>query len=158
MRPHSATVCRSGHGDLGAEIDVLNGVEQRDPILARTLERLAPGDEAHAAGALVDHRRGYGVGEVVGAGSAAAVDEPDAAHVAARHLVTAKVDRMVAGQLAVNALVELAVTHTARVQSQVAPVVLRQFLLDDVRLDGDAKVVGLAGEVGGDAVILALLE
>jgi hypothetical protein len=35
----------------------------------------------------------------------------------------------------------------------VAAVVLGQLLLDDVGLDGDAEVVGLAGEVGGGVVV-----
>ena len=38
------------------QIDVLDRVEQRRAFLHRTLERLAAGDQAHAAGALVDHR------------------------------------------------------------------------------------------------------
>ena len=39
-----------------------------------------------------------------------------------------------------------------------AAVVDRQLLLDDVRLDGDAQVVGLAGQVGRHVVVLVLLE
>src|SRR3712207_8718192 len=39
----------------------------------------------------------------------------------------------------------------------VAAVVLRQLLLDDVRLDRHAHVVGLAGEVGGERVVRAVL-
>src|SRR5205823_14394576 len=31
-------------------------------------------------------------------------------------------------------------------------------LLDDVRLDGHAEMVGLAGEVGGDVIVLVLLK
>jgi predicted acylesterase/phospholipase RssA len=37
-------------------IDVLDGVQQLDPLLHRPLEGLAPRDQAGAAGALVDHR------------------------------------------------------------------------------------------------------
>jgi hypothetical protein len=47
----------SGDGHAGVEIHILNGVEDGDAVLHRPLERLAPGNQAHAAGTLVDHRR-----------------------------------------------------------------------------------------------------
>ena len=37
-----------------------------------------------------------------------------------------------------------------------AAVVLGQLLLDDVGLDGHAEMIGLAGEVGGDVVVLVV--
>ncbi len=43
------------------------------------------------------------------AGSATAVDQTDASHVAVRHLVAAQIDRMVAGKLAVHALIQFAI-------------------------------------------------
>jgi hypothetical protein len=39
-------------------------VEQFGAFLARTLERLATGDQAHTASALVDHGRAHGLTEV----------------------------------------------------------------------------------------------
>ena len=45
---------RSRDRDFLRQIDVLDRVQQRDAFLHRTLERLAAGDQAHAAGALVD--------------------------------------------------------------------------------------------------------
>ena len=65
---------------------------------------------------------------------------------------------MIGGQFGVDALVELAVAGVACVERLVAAVVLRELLLDDVGLDRDAEVVGLAGEIGGEMVILVLLE
>ena len=47
--------------------------------------------------------------EVVLAGAAAGVDEAGAAHVPVRHLVAREVDGVVAGELGVDPLVELAV-------------------------------------------------
>src|SRR5689334_12254137 len=42
------------HGDFLAEVDILNGVQQIDALLQRSLERLASRDQAHPAGAFVD--------------------------------------------------------------------------------------------------------
>src|SRR5262245_59459090 len=152
------TVTVLGDRDVLAEVDVLDRVEQLGAFLHGALERLAPRDEAHAAGALVDHRRHVGLGEVVLAGGAAAVDQSRATHEAVRDLVATEVDRMIAAQVGVDALVELAVAGAAGIERLEAAVVLRQLLLDDVRLDGHAQVVGLAREVGGDVVVLVLLE
>ena len=60
---------------------------------------------------------------------------------------------MVGGQLVVDELAGLAVA----LERVVAAVVLGQLLLDDVGLDRDADVVGLAGEVGGHVVVDAVL-
>ena len=65
---------------------------------------------------------------------------------------------MVAGELGVHPLVEFAIARAALVQGLEPAVVLRQLLLDDVGLDGDAQVVGLAGQVGGHMVVLVFLE
>ena len=86
-------------------------------------------------------------------GFAAAVDQAGAAHVTVRHLVAAEIDRMIAGQFGVNALVQFAVARAAGVQRFEAAVVLRQLLLDDVGLDGHAQMIRLAGEIGGDVII-----
>ena len=57
---------------------------------------------------------------------------------------------MIAGrEFAIDALVGL-----AELQGVVAAVVLGELLLDDVGLDGDAEVIGLAGQVGRDVVVL----
>src|SRR6267143_1488378 len=137
-------LCRS---DFRAQIDILDRIQQLDAFLHGALEGFAPGDKARAAGALVDDRRGHGFFEIVRAGSAAAVDQTRAAHIAVRHLVAAQVNGMIAAQVGVNALVEFAVAGIPHIERLVAAVVLRQFLLDDVGFDGHAKMVGLAGEV-----------
>src|SRR5258708_3409644 len=98
-----------GDGDFGAKVDVLDGVEQLDAFLHRALEGFAAGDEAGAAGAFVDHGRGYSFFEVVGAGGAATVDEASPAHVAIGHLVACQIDGMIAGEIGVNALIKFAV-------------------------------------------------
>ena len=59
---------------------------------------------------------------------------------------------MVGGELVVDQFVGLAESG----QGVVAAVGLGQLLLDDVGLDGDADVVGLAGEVGGRMVVDAV--
>ena len=146
-------VSDSGDGHRRIQEDVLDRVEQRDAVLQRPLERLAAGDEAGAAGALVDHGGGDGLLQVVLAGRAARVDQGDAAVVAVEDLVAGQVDRMVGGQLLVDFLGGL-----AELQRVVAAVVLRLLLLDDVRAEGDAEVVGLSGEVGRLVVVDLLLE
>src|SRR5262249_23326254 len=122
------------------------------------LESFAAGDEAGAAGPLVNYGGGHGFFEIIFAGSAAAVDEPRAAPETVGHLIAAEIDGVVAGQLGVDALVEPSVTGIAHIQSLVAPVILRQLLLDDVGLNGDTEMIGLTGEVGGEVIVLVLLE
>ena len=53
------------------------------------------------------------------------------------------------GELVVDQLVRFAVVGDC----VVATVVFRQLLFDDVRPDGDAEMIGLAGEVGRDFVV-----
>src|SRR5258705_2248313 len=60
--------------------------------------------------------------------------------------------------MGVNAFVELAVVGIADVEGLVAAVIFGELLLDDVGLNSDAEVIGLASEVGGDVVVLILLE
>ena len=55
---------------------------------------------------------------------------------------------MVTRQFAIDALVELAVAGITDVESLIAAIIFRQLLLDDVRLNGDAEMVSLAGQVG----------
>ena len=147
-----------GDGDVVAEVDVLDGLEDFGAFVDGTLEGFSSGDEAGAAGSFVDDGGEDGVLEVVVAGGAAGVDEAGSAHVAVGDLVAAEVDRMVGGEFAVDALIEFAVAGSAGVEGFEAAVVFGEFLLDDVGLDGDAEVVGLAGEVGGEVVVLVLLE
>src|SRR3954449_5906882 len=143
--------------DLGRQVDVLDRPQQLGALVDRALERLAARDQAHAAGALVDDRGPDGLGAVaLPGGRAAAVDEARAAHVAVDDLVAGEVDRMVGRELRVDALVDLAVARLLRPDRLVAAVVLRELLLDDVRLDRDAEVVGLAGQVGGGVVVGAV--
>lgn len=122
------------------------------------MEGFSAGDEAGAAGSFVDDGGHDGVLEIVVAGGAAGVDEAGSAHVAVGDLVAAKVDGVIGGQLAVDALVKFAVAGSAGVEGFEATVVFGELLFDDVGLDGDAEVVGLAGEVGGEVVVLILLE
>jgi hypothetical protein len=136
----------------------LDCIEELDPVLHRALERLPTRNQTHAACSLVDDRRERGVRKVLGAARPARIDQARTTEVTIRHLVTAQVDRVFAGQLGVDTLVELAVTRTAGVQGLVAAVVLRKFLLDDVGLDRATEVVRLTGEVRGKMIILVLLK
>src|SRR5713226_9401980 len=124
---------------------------------AKASPQLGDGDVG-AAGALVDDGGGYSFFEVVGAGGAAAVDQAGAAHVAVGDLVAREVDRMIAGKVRVDALVEFAVAGVAHVERQIAAVIFGEFLFDDVGFDGHAEMIGLAGEVGGEVIVLVLLE
>ena len=147
-----------GDGDFGAEVDVLDGVEELDAFLHGALEGFAAGDEASAAGALVDDSSSDGFLEIVCAGSAAAVNQASATHVAIGDLIARQIDGMIAAEVGVNTLVKLAVAGIAYVESLVAAVIFRKFLLDDVGLDGHAEMVSLAGEVGGEVIVLVLLK
>src|SRR5580704_15834073 len=147
-----------GDGDFGAEVDVLDRVEELDAFGHGALEGFAAGDEAGAAGALVDDRGGYGFFEVVGSGGAAAVDEAGAAAEAVDDLVAAEVDRVIAVEVGIDALIEFSVARVTDVERFVAAVIFSELLLDDVGLDGDAEMIGLPGEVGREVVVLVLLE
>src|SRR5262249_40072321 len=145
-------------GDVWAEVDVLNGVEQLHAFFHGALEGFTTGDEPGAAGALVDHGRGHGFLEIVRAGGAAGVDQARAAGKAVDDLVAAEVDGVIAVEVRVDALIELAVAGVTHVECLIASVIFSQLLLDDVGLNGDAKVIGLAGQVGRDVVILVFFE
>src|SRR5207302_8759157 len=119
---------------------------------------LGGGDEVIAACADVGDSSGDGFLEIVGAGSAAAVNQANAPHVAIGDLIARQFDGMIAAELGVNTLVKLAVAGIAYVESLVSAVIFRKLLLDDVRLDGHAEMVGLACEVGRDVIVLVLLE
>src|SRR5207244_7284755 len=151
----AAATARSSDRDLLVEVDVLDGVEQAHALRHRPLEGLAPGDEAHATRALVDDGGAHRFLEIALArGGAAGVDQARASHVAVRHLVARPVDRVVGGEPVVHRLVDLAVRALLGGEGEVAAVVLRHLLLDDVRLDRDSAVVGLSGEVGRHVEVL----
>src|SRR5438105_4362185 len=113
----------SGNRHVVTEIYVLNSIEERRAFLHRTLERLAPTDQAGAARALVDDGGLDGLGEVVVAARAAGANQPGAPHVAVRHLIARQVNRVVARQPGVDALVQLAVGRAAGVERLEAAVV-----------------------------------
>src|SRR5207245_2182338 len=143
-----------GDGYLVHQVNVLDRIQQRHAVFERSLEGLAPGDQAHPAGPLVDDGGLNRLLEiVVPHRGAARVDQAAAAQVAVDDLVAGEVDRMVGGQLVVDLGGGL-----AEFQDLKAPVGLRQFLLDDVGLDADSQVVRLAGQVGGKVVVDAILH
>ena len=63
---------------------------------------------------------------------------------------------MLAAQLAVDALVELAIRRIAAVERAVAAGLGRQLLLDDIRAQRDAQVIGLPGQVGAGFMVHAV--
>lgn len=140
---------RSGDRHLRTQVDVLNGVEKGDALHERLLERFAARDEAHTAGALVDHGRHDSLTHIACTlGVASRVDEPDASHVAVGYLVACEIDRVIRREMIIHPLVHLPVRRLALlIQEPEAAVLFGQLLLDDIRLNGDAQVVGLAGNV-----------
>ncbi len=134
-------------GDFFVEVNVLNGVQEFSAFIDVALESLTTRDESLATGALVDDGGLNGFCEVVVARRTTRVDEADTTHVAIRHLVAGEVDGVIGAQVGVHALVDLTVGRFGLLDSEVATVVLRKLLLDDVGTDGDAEVVGLAGKV-----------
>src|SRR5262245_12182061 len=150
---------KSGNRNFLTEGDVLDCVQQGDSLFKRSLKSLAAGNEPHSSCALVDDGSSDRVLKVGSAfGFTATINEPGTTHVTIGDLVPAEVDGMIAGQFGIDAFVELAVTGTARVQGFEAAIIFRKFLFDDVRLNRDAEVIGLTGEVGGNMIILILLE
>ena len=85
----------------------MNCIEELDPVLHWTLERFATGNQARAAGSLVDNRRERGVGEVLRAARPARIDQARTTEITIRHLVAAQVNRVLAGQLGVDTLASL---------------------------------------------------
>jgi hypothetical protein len=146
--PYLGTASRDR--DPLVQIDILDQVKQLDPVGHGALEGFSSADEAHSAGAFVDDGGADGVGEIVLAAGAAAVDQRTAAHVAIGDLIAAKLDGMIAGrEIGVDFFAGL-----AELQRVVTAVILCELLLDDVGLDGDAEMIGLAGEIGGEVEIL----
>ncbi len=56
----------SGDGDLGIQVDVLDGMDEGGALVGRPLEGLAPHDQTGTARPLVDHGGSDGLGQVVG--------------------------------------------------------------------------------------------
>ncbi len=77
------------------------------------------------ASALIDDSGIYRLFEIVRARCAAGIDKAGAAHETVGHLIAREIDRMIAGQVGVNALVEFAVTGITHVQRFVAAVYSR---------------------------------
>ncbi len=71
-RDSSVGLCDS---DLFAEVNVLNCIEELNPVLHWALERLTTGNQARAAGTLVDNRRERSVGKVLRAARPARIDQ-----------------------------------------------------------------------------------
>src|SRR5689334_3031338 len=114
--------------DLLTQVDVLNDVQELYALRHRPLEGLAPTDEPCTAGALVDACRDRRLGEVVLARWPTGVDEPSPPHEAVGDLVPGEVDRVVAGELGVDAFVQLAVRRLAGIQCLVTAIHLGQLL------------------------------
>src|SRR5205807_7311502 len=143
----------SGDGDALVQEHVLNGAEQLDAVGHGPLEGLAPHDEPGPTRPLVDDGGADGLTQItVPLRLASGVDEGNPAHVAVGHLPAGQIDGVVGGELRVHEGV-----GPAEVQGGEAPVVLGLLLLDDVGLDGDAQMVGLPGQVGGQGVVDAVL-
>ena len=60
---------------------------------------------------------------------------------------------MIRSEFRIDPIIEFPVSRVSSVQSGVSTVLLRLLLFDDVGLDGDTKVVGLATQVSGDVMI-----
>src|SRR2546427_2624577 len=56
------------------------------------------------------------------------------------------------------AFANVVLVKTASLERRMTAVIFRELLLDDVGFDGHAEMIGLAGEVGGDVIVLVLLE
>src|SRR5690242_18173988 len=65
---------------------------------------------------------------------------------------------MITTELAVYPLVGLSIAGTFHVEREITPVILRELLLYQVRTDGHAEVVGLAGQVGAEVVVFVRFE
>lgn len=128
----------------------MDGVDDADAFFDGALEGFATENEAHTASAFVDDSGLGGFGEVIAARGAAGVDEASAAHVAVGDLVAAEVDRMWGSKIGVNFFMSFAEFEGIEARG----VDFWEFLFDDIGLDGAAEVIGLAGEVGGDVVIV----
>src|SRR5688500_834462 len=86
-------------GDIGTEIDVLNGVQQLHGCGRAPVAGLAASDQAHATRALVDNRGLCCLRKVVLTRGATAIDQARAGYIAVGQLIPRQVDWMVARKL-----------------------------------------------------------
>src|SRR5678815_2374579 len=75
-------------GNFVGKVNVLDGVQQLDAFIHRTLERFAAGDEPHSAATLVDNCGSHRFGQIARAlRLATGIDQTATAHEAVGHLV-----------------------------------------------------------------------
>jgi len=141
-----------GHGHGFIFEDVLNRVQQLDSFLHGFLECLPPGNEPHPACSLIDDGGSNCVGQIVLAGCAARVDEPNPPHVAVDDLVASPVNRVIGRELFVNQRMGL-----AEFEDLISAIRRRLLLFDNIRLDRCPKMVRLAGQIRRGMIIYALL-
>ena len=113
-------------------------MQEPGSFIHRPLKCFAAGDKPGASSPLIDDGCGDCLCKVVGSGGSATVNETCSAHIAVGHLITAKINRVITGELTVDPFVKLAVAGCTCVEGLEASIVLRKLLLDDVGLDRDA--------------------
>ncbi len=143
----------------GLRVHVLNRVQQLHTFRKGPLKKLSEaGNEPGASGPFVNAAVTTASSKSFAPEAPAAVDQSCAPHVTIRDLVAAKIDRMIAREFRIDALVKFPVARVAHVQRLVAAVVLGQLLLDDVRFNRHAQMIGLTRQVRGEVIVLILLE
>src|ERR1700722_3771456 len=104
-RSHFNFLRSSGYRNFGTQVDVLNDVQQLNPFCKRPLKGFAARDQPGPTCPLVDHRRSYGLLEIIRARGTSAVDQAGSSHKTIRNLVAAQIDRVIARKIRVDAFV-----------------------------------------------------
>ena len=145
-------------GNFFGEVNVLNGVQEFCTFFDVALESFTTRDETLATCALIDDRSFNRFSEVVITGRTTGVDETNATHVAISDLVAGEIDWVIGAQVGVHALVDFTVGRFGLLDSEVATVIFRKLLLDDIGTDRDAEVISLASKVSRHVVVFVFLE
>ena len=125
FRIRRSSLCHRG-------VNILYGVDQLHAVAHRFFKRFTTENQPHPARTLIDDRRTYGIRQVsFTARRATGVNQSGASHIAVRQLITDQIDRILRGQLAIDAIVSVTKVHRL-----IAAVIFRHFLLHDISANG----------------------
>lgn len=146
------------HRHFFTQINVLDRIQNLDSLIHWPLERLSSRNQSHPTCAFVDDSSLHRILQIVVAARSARINQSRASHVAIRDLIPAKIYRVIRRQISINAFIRFSITAPFQIERLISTVVLGQFLLYDVGLNGHAEMVCLSRQIRRNVIIPVSLE